>query len=325
MKAILYDRYGPPDVLRVIEVNKPVPKHNEVLIRVHATTVTAAESMMRRGATFFGRFIIGLRKPKSRFRMLGMELAGEIESVGADVTRFQPGDQVYGFTGFGLGGYAEYTCMPAHGSLARKPTNLTYEEAVAIVDGATTALFFLRDKGNIQPGKKVLIYGASGSIGTYAIQLAKYFGAEVTGICSSANVELVNSLGADRVIDYTKEDFTRRGETYDIIFDTVGKSSFLRCQNSLKPNGRYLVTTGALPTIYALMLWTSLVGSKRLIFAFSIEKNEALIFLRELIEVEKLKPIIDRCYPLEEIAEAHRHVDTGHKKGNVVITVAHTR
>ena len=177
MKAILYDRYGPPDVLRVIEVNKPVPKHNEVLIRVHATTVTAAESMMRRGATFFGRFIIGLRKPKSRFRMLGMELAGEIESVGADVTRFQPGDQVYGFTGFGLGGYVEYTCMPAHGSLARKPTNLTYEEAVAIVDGATTALFFLRDKGNIQPGKKVLIYGASGSIGTYAIQLAKYFGA----------------------------------------------------------------------------------------------------------------------------------------------------
>ena len=243
------------------------------------------------------RIFLGFRKPRKE--ILGTELAGEIESVGKDVKRFRKGDQVYGFTGFGLGAYAEYACMPEKGSLAIKPANLTYEEAAAVVDGASTALFFLRDKANIQSGQKVLILGASGSIGSFAVQLARYFGAEVTGVCSTTNLELVKSLGADRVIDYTQEDFTKSDETYDIIFDTVGKSSFSGCQGSLKKNGRYLLTVGGLMN-YVLMLWTSMVGGKRVICGMSIEKTEALMFLKELIEAGKIKPVIDRCYPLEQ-------------------------
>jgi NADPH2:quinone reductase len=212
--------------------------------------------------------------------------------------------------------------MPEKGSLAIKPTNLTYEEATAAVDGASTALFFLRDKAKIQSGQKVLIIGASGCIGSFAVQLARHFGAEVTGVCSTTNVELVKSLGADRVIDYTQEDFTKNNETYDIIFDTAGKSSFSRCKSSLKKNGRYLLTTGNMLANYVLTLWTSMVGSQKFVFGLSIEKTEALIFLKELIEAGKIKPIIDRCYPLEQTAEAHRYVEAGHKKGNVVITVA---
>ncbi len=328
MKAIVYERYGPPDVLQLKEVEKPAPRDNEVLIKVHATTVTGAEGMMRRGDSFMSRIALGFRKP--RRKVLGMELAGEIESLGKNVKRFQKGDPVYGFTGFGLGAYAEYVCMPEKGSLAIKPANLTYEEAASIVDGATTALFFLRDKGNIQSGQKVLIYGASGSIGTYAVQLAKNFGAEVTGVCSTANVELVKSLGADQVIDYTKEDFTKRGETYDIIFDTVGKSSFSHCKSSLKENGRYLLTTGGL-NFYLLILWNLIRDrlpvqqtGKRIVCAMSIEKKDALAFLKELIEAGRIRPVIDSCHPLEQIAEAHRYVDKGHKKGNVVITVGNT-
>ncbi len=320
MKAIVYTEYGSPDVLELKEVAQPVPKDNEVLIRVHATTVTTADSMMRRGESMVSRIILGLRKPRKKFKIPGLELAGEIESIGKDVKRFRKGDQVYGFTGFGPGAYAEYKCMSEEGSLVLKPTNMAYEEAAAVVDGASTALFFLKEKANIQSGEKVLINGASGSIGTFAVQIAKYFGAEVTGVCSSANVELVKSLGADKVIDYTQEDFTRNGEKYDIIFDTVGKSSFSHCKDSLNKNGRYLVTVMGLTPILQT-LWTRVIGSKKVIFAMSVEKTESLIFIKELIEAGKLKPVIDRQYPLEQIAEAHRHVEKGHKKGNVVITV----
>jgi NADPH2:quinone reductase len=319
MKAIVWTKFGSPDVLQLQEVAKPTPQDDQVLIKVWATTVTTAESMMRKGEPLWGRIIIGLTKPRKRFRIIGTELAGEIESVGKDVKRFKKGDQVFGFTGFGMGAYAEYTRMPEKGSLALKPSNKSFEESVAAVDGATTALFFLRDKARIRSGDKVLINGASGSIGTYAVQLAKHFGAEVTGVCSTRNLELVKSLGADHVIDYTQEDFTRNKGAYDIIFDTVGKSSFAKCKGALRRNGRYVPTTGLINLF--LKLWTSLFGDKKVVSGMSIEKNEALIFLKELIEAEKLKIIIDRCYPLEQIAEAHRYVEKGHKKGNVVITV----
>jgi len=324
MKAIVYTKYGSPDVLQLKDVTKPVPKDNEVLIRVYATTVTTADGMMRRGDSLLSRIILGFRKPRRKFKIPGLELAGEIESVGKDVKRFMKGDQVYGFTGFGPGAYAEYKCMPEEGSLVIKPANMTYEEAAAVVDGASTALFFLKDKANIQSGEKVLINGASGSIGTFAVQIAKYFGAEVTGVCSTTNLELVKSLGADKVIDYTKEDFTKSSETYDIIFDTVGKSSFSSCKGSLKKNGRYIVTVmGLTPLVQTL--WTRVIGSKKVIFTMSIEKTEALIFIKELIEAGKLKPVIDRCYTLERIAEAHKYVEKGHKKGNVTITVEHNK
>lgn len=320
MKAIVYEKYGTPDVLQLKDVEKPTPKANEVLIKVFATTVTSADSTMRKGEPLWGRLIIGLRKPRKKLTVLGLELAGEIEAIGTEVKRFKKGDRVFGFTGFGVGAYAEYKCMPEKGSLCLKPTNKSYEEAAAAVDGASTALFFLRDKANIQSGESVLIIGASGSIGTYAVQLAKYFGAAVTGVCSTKNIELVKSLGADKVIDYTQEDFTRNSETYDIIFDTVGKSSFSQCNGVLKGNGRYLPTTGLKNKF--LSLWTSIIGGKQVVSGMSIEKTESLIFLKELIEAEKLQIIIDRCYPLAQIAEAHRYVDTGHKKGNVIITVA---
>jgi len=322
MRAIVYTKYGPPEALQLAEVDKPTPQANEVLIKVYATTATAAEGLMRRGEPLWGRIILGLRKPRKRYRILGIEMAGEIEAVGRDIKRFQKGDQVYGFTGFSVGAYAEYTCMPEKGSLAIKPANMTYEEAAAIVDGASTALFFLRDKAHIQSGQKVLVIGASGSIGTAAVQLASYFGADVTGICSARNIELVKSLGADKVIDYTKDDFTKNGETYDIIFDTVGKSSFSRCKGSLKRNGCYLPTVGLINRV--LMLWTSIMGGKKVISGMSIEKNEALLFLKALIEAGKIRPVIDKCYPLEQAAEAHGYVETGRKKGNVVITVAHS-
>jgi NADPH:quinone reductase-like Zn-dependent oxidoreductase len=323
MKAIVYKEYGPPEVLQLVEVEKPTPREDEVCIRICATSVTAADTMMRRGDTFLSRIILGLTKPGKRFEILGTELAGIIESVGKDVRRFKKGDQVYGFRGFGTGVYAEYKCMPEKGSLAIKPVNTTYEEAAALVDGPTTALFFLKDKANIQRGDKVLIIAASGSIGVSAVQIAKYFKAQVTGVCSTTNLELVKSLGADKVIDYTKEDFTRNGETYDIIFDTAGKSSFSSCKGSLNKNGRYLITTGNLLVVYVQALWTSMVGGRRVIAGMSIEKTQSLIFLKELVEAGIVKPVIDKGYPFEQISDAHQYVETGHKKGNVVITVAH--
>jgi NADPH:quinone reductase-like Zn-dependent oxidoreductase len=330
MKAIVYTKYGPPDVLQLKEVEKPIPKDNEVLIRVYAATVAAEDPMMR-SFTFPILFWLPLRIAfgliRPRKTILGSELAGEIESVGKDVKLFRKGDQVFGVDISGLGAYAEYKCLPEEGMLAIKPANMTYEEA-APVCGALAAWNLLRDKANIQSGQKVLINGASGSIGTAAVQIARYFGAEVTGVCSTTNLELVKSLGADKVIDYTKEDFTKTGQTYDIIFDAVSKSSFSRCKGSLTQKGVYLSAVPGLAIILQ-MLWTSKIGSKKAKFSATGLRpvSERLIFLKELIELfeeRKIKTVIDRRYPLEQIAEAHRYVEKGHKKGNVVITLEHT-
>ena len=324
MKAIVYTKYGSPDVLKLEEVEKPTPKDHEVLIRVYATTVTATECTFRKGGPST-RLFTGLIRP--RITTLGEELAGEIEAVGKDAKRFQEGDQVFGSAGPGFGANAEYICLSEEGVLTTKPANMTYEEAAASCDGVLTALPFLRDKGHIQSGQTVLINGASGSVGSAAVQLARYFGAEVTGVCSTTNLELVKSLGADKVIDYTTEDFTRTGQVYDIIFDTVGKTSFSRCKSSLKPEGIFLeavFTLAILPQVF----WTLMIGSKKVKIAATglrpaRERTKDLIFLKELMEAGKIVPVIDRRIPLEQIVEAHRYVDKGHKKGNVVITLKH--
>ena len=331
MKAIVCTKYGSPDVLQLKEVEKPTPRDNEVLIKVHATTVAAVDCEVRR----FNKFPLWLWLPVRigfgitgpRKEILGHELSGEIESVGNDVKLFRKGDQVFAATWNSYGAYAEYKCLPEEGALAVKPANTTFEEAAAVPVGGCTALHFLR-KGKIQSGQKVLINGAGGSIGTFAVQLAKHFRAEVTGVCSTPKLELVKSLGAKKVIDYARQDFTKTGLTYDIIFDAVAKSSFSRCKSSLKPGGKYLTTIPSLGVMLH-MLWTKF-GQKKAIFtaagfAPSSEKAKNLIFLKELIESGKLKPVIDRTYPLEQIVEAHRYVDKGHKKGNVVITVKHNK
>ncbi len=318
MKAIVYTKFGPPEVLHLQEVEKPTPKANEVLINIFATTVVKEDPDMRRSPG-----VNGFLKP--RHPILGQELAGEVEAIGRDVTRFKQGDQVYGMGFFGA--YSEYICMPEDAALAIKPANMSYQEAASIPNGALTALPFLRDKGKIRSGQTVLIYGASGSVGSAAVQLAKYYGAEVTGVCSTANLEWVKSLGADQVIDYTREDFTEKSKSYDIIFDTMGKLPFSACKGSLTNEGIYL-TTVPTPVIMFQALWTAKSGSIKVKFAAAglrpaREKAKDLVFLKELIEALKIKPVIDRCYPLDQIAEAHRYVEQGHKKGNVVITIDH--
>ena len=322
MKAIVYERYGPPEVLQLKEVEKPTPKDNEVLIKTHATTVTSGDWRVRSlnvpvGFGLISRLVFGISRPRQP--ILGTELAGEIESVGKDVNKFKVGDQVFAFSGASMGCHAEYKCMPEDGAVALKPPNLTYDEAAAISFGGTTALDFLR-RGKLQRGERVLVNGASGGVGTAAVQLARHFGADVTGVCSTANVELVRSLGATHVVDYTKEDFTRNGETYDVIVDTAGTAPFSRSKASLKEGGRLLMVLGGLPDMLQIP-WVSMTSNKKVIAGPAAERADDLRFLAELAQAGELKPVIDRRYPFEQIAEAHSYVDTGHKKGNVIITL----
>jgi NADPH:quinone reductase-like Zn-dependent oxidoreductase len=321
MKAIVCTEYGSPEVMQLKEVEKPTPKENEVLIRIDVTTVTSGDIRIRKADPFPVRFFYGFIKPKNN-TVLGSELAGEIEAVGKNVKQFKAGDSVFAGTGSSLGTNAGYICLPEEGAVSIKPANMTYEEAAAVPFGVTS-LIFLRDKGKIQSGQSVLIYGASGALGTAAVQLAKSFGTEVTGVCSTVNLDLVKSLGADKVIDYTKEDFAKSGKTYDIVFDTVGKSPFSGCLESLKSKGIYLRAVHM--DLFSILrgLWASMTSSKKVIGGVAVGGKEDLIFLKELIEAGKMKSVIDRHYRLEQVAEAHRYVEQGHKKGSVVVTVEH--
>jgi NADPH:quinone reductase-like Zn-dependent oxidoreductase len=329
MKAIVYTKYGPPDVLQLAEVEKSTPRDNEVLIKIHATTVNRTDCGFLRGKPFLVRFFTGLIRPKRT--ILGNEFAGVIEAVGKDVKSFKKGDQVFGYSGDdGFGAQAEYMTLPEEGMLTFLPVNMTYEEAAPSTEGGHYALNNIR-KANVRNGQRVLINGATGAIGSAAVQLVKYYGAEITAVCDTKNMELVKSLGADKVIDYTKEDFTKSGQEYDFVFDAVGKSSFGACKKLLKPGGIYCSTDlGFLSQNPFLALWTSIFGSlprqagKKVIFPIPKATQEDAVFFKELIEEEKYKPVIDRCYPLEQIIEAYRYVEKGQKTGNVVITVAPT-
>jgi NADPH:quinone reductase-like Zn-dependent oxidoreductase len=317
MRAVVYDSYGPPDVLRLEDVERPVPNEDEVLVRIHATTVNRTDCGWRSAKPFFSRYFIGLRRPKRK--ILGSELAGVVEAVGAAVTEFQAGDHVFGVNGFGA--HAEFVCMREDRPLAHKPAGMTFEEAAAVCDGAIIALACLR-KADLE-GKSMLIYGASGSIGTAAVQLAKYFDADVTAVCNTKNLELVGSLGADRVIDYTQEDFTKNGETYDVVFDSVGKHSFRRCRRSLKPGGTYIETDlGFMWHVPILALLTRRIGDKRVKLPIPNYAKKEVLFLKELIEAGNYRAVIDRRYALEDVVEATRYVETQQKTGNVVLTVS---
>jgi NADPH:quinone reductase-like Zn-dependent oxidoreductase len=324
MQAIVYERYGAPDILQLTEVARPSPGDNEVLIGIRAASVTTADCAARAGRPLFARLAFGLFRPKQS--ILGTEFAGVIEACGRQVTRLSVGDEVYAATGADFGAHAEYICLAADGALAPKPATATFAEAAALCEGTLTALPFLRDLARLEAGQTVLINGASGSVGTTAVQLARHFGAEVTGVCGTRNLELVKSLGADQVIDYTSEDFTRAGRTYDVIFDAVGKSSFARCRRALKPRGIYLTTVPS-PAIMLQMLWTAKSSGRKAAIAFAglrpaHDKAQDLALLTELAEAGKLKPVIDRVYPLEQAAAAHSYVEQGHKTGHVVITMS---
>ena len=323
MKAVVCTKYGAPEVLQLKEIEKPAPKNNEVLVKIYATTVSAADYKVRSfdvPASFWlpARLMLGLRKPRKS--VLGMELSGVIESIGKDVRLFKKGDQVFAATLQTVGGYSEYICLPEDGPIALKPENISYEEAAAIPIGARTAFHYLKKIADIKPGHKILIYGASGSVGTYAVQLAKYFGAEVTGVCSTSNLDMVKSLGVDKVIDYTKGNYTKAFETYDIIFVTIDKCPFGTCKKALNKKGTYLNVGRPLKSLP--MLWTSLSSSKKIVVGKnSPETAKALNTLKSIVEEGLLKAVIDRSYPLDQIVEAHQYADQGHKKGNLIITI----
>jgi NADPH:quinone reductase-like Zn-dependent oxidoreductase len=328
MKAVIWTGYGPPDVLELREVEKPLLKDNEVLIRNYATTVTAGDCELRnlKLPLYYSlpmRLWLGFSKPRGN-RIPGTEFAGEIVETGKDVTRFKPGDQVFGSTGLGFGAYAEFVCLPevpVEGTLAIKPYNLTFEEAASVPFGGKEALHFL-SKANLHNGQKILINGACGSIGTFAVQLAKHFGAQVAAVDKTGKLDVLRSIGADQVIDYTQQDFTKNGETYYVILDLVGKLSLMRAARSLKPDGMYLLANPG-PSQMIAGLWIRLTSRKKVFMQPASGSNEDLFFLKELIEAGKIRTVIDRCYPLEQIVEAHHYVESGQKKGNVVITVAH--
>jgi NADPH:quinone reductase-like Zn-dependent oxidoreductase len=318
VRAVVYDRYGPPEVQRLEDVERPVPRDDEVLVKIHATTITRTDCGIRAGKPFFVRLIFGLRRPKQR--ILGTELSGEVAAVGAAVSKFAVGDHVFGSTAaFRSGSHAEFVCVSENGALALMPVAMTFEEAAAVTDGAVLALMCL-DSVHPHEGQTILVYGASGAIGTAGVQLAKHFGVDVTAVCGTKNLDLVRSLGADRVIDYTREDFTKNGLTYDVIFDAVGKQSFSRCKGSLKRGGAYVATDG-LRNIF-LALWTSRIGDKKVLFPIPPHyTKETVLLIKQLIEAGKFRPVIDRSYPLEEVVEATRYVETEQKTGNVVLTV----
>jgi NADPH:quinone reductase-like Zn-dependent oxidoreductase len=317
MRAVVHDRYGPPEVLRLEEVERPVPKDDEVLVKVHATTVTRTDCGFRAADPFFVRVFTGLRRPKRKIP--GLELAGVVEEIGAAVTEFEVGDEVFGVKG---GANAEYVSVREGGVLAHKPTGMTYEEAAGVCDGALLARTCLRP-ADLRKGRSILVYGASGSIGTAAVQLAKHFEADVTAVCNTKNVELVRSLGADEVVDYLQEDFTKNGKTYDVIFDAVGKHSFRRCRHSLNPGGIFITTDlGFMWHVPILALLTRWIGDKRGTLGIGKYKREDVLLLKGLIEAGKYRAVIDRTYPLEDVVEATTYVETGQKTGNVVLTVS---
>jgi NADPH:quinone reductase-like Zn-dependent oxidoreductase len=316
MRAVVFEKYGPPDVLRLEEVDPPVPRDDEVLVKIRAVAVTRTDTGFRRATPFISRFFTGLRRPKRR--ILGSELAGEVEAVGAVVSEFAVGDHTFGSTGLRFGAHAEFICMRESAPLAHKPTRMSFEEAAAVCDGALKSLTCLK-RADLREGQRILVYGASGAIGTAAVQLAKHFGTDVTAVCNTKNLQLVRSLGADEVIDYTREDFTKNGKTYDVIFDAVGKHSFRRCRGSLARGGSYIATDGLQNFILALL--TSRVGDKRVLFPIPRLTQKDVVFLKDLIEAGKYRAVIDRTYPMEQVVDATRYVETEQKTGNVVLTV----